>query len=202
MQPPKKSSKKDSGKKTAVLAESTKDNSSAPTASPVPLPLASSNSATTTSEAADSTSVENTSVAVEVASAPANQLNEMKFELLKSKQIKFRLFKEEKVSPKSDVIDEKEACEKKPIKKHNMYMDETMQSFFRRLTWTVDGAFLITPAGLWQEEENEAPRFCSYVFARHQYEKPVAVLECGDKPSVVVRYGENETRREHPPGAF
>jgi len=61
------------------------------------------------------------------------------------------------------------------------------QSFFRRLAWTPDGAYLITPAGLFQETEDSKPQFATHLFARHNFEKPVISLIDAELPSVVVR---------------
>jgi chromatin assembly factor 1 subunit B len=79
-------------------------------------------------------------------------------------------------------------------KKRYLYADEsTVESFFRRLSWTADGAFLVTPASLWHKtalgsnDEEAAPTFATYLFARHEYEKPYKVLHGLEKPSVVIR---------------
>jgi WD40 repeat protein len=94
------------------------------------------------------------------------------------------------------------AMVEKKEKKH-LFVDElTLGSFFRRLAWTPDGAFLIVPAGLWHGLESEggetdaaimpggSPRgvdklseasFGTYMFARHAFEKPYKVLAGLDK---------------------
>ena len=77
--------------------------------------------------------------------------------------------------------------------------------FFRRLAWTTDGAFLITPASLWQKKQSitnsdnigsengiegknvsslEPPTFATYLFARHHYDQPYQVLFGLDKVRV------------------
>ena len=67
--------------------------------------------------------------------------------------------------------DDKEGNSNKKEPKRYIYADETMvESFFRRLTWTIDGAFLITPAALWGDS------FATLLFARHQFDQPIAVL--------------------------
>ncbi|VEU43015.1 unnamed protein product [Pseudo-nitzschia multistriata] len=84
--------------------------------------------------------------------------------------------------------------------KHKLFVDESnCESFFRRLNWTVDGAFLVTPAALWHENNDidagkttqtsasTSPLFSTYIFARHRFEEPYRVLTGLDKPSVVVR---------------
>jgi chromatin assembly factor 1 subunit B len=71
--------------------------------------------------------------------------------------------------PEEKKEEDQTAAKKDP--KRYMYADEVMvESFFRRLTWTPDGAFLITPAALWGDS------FASLLFARHQFDQPVATL--------------------------
>lgn len=98
-------------------------------------------------------------------------------------------------------------------KRHHMFADElTLGSFFRRLSFTTDGAFLVVPAALWhgikstiEEKDSGAgggvghPRsptsvssmsessFCTYLFARHHFDQPYKVLTGLEKPSVVIR---------------
>jgi len=96
-------------------------------------------------------------------------------------------------------------------KRHHMFVDElTAGSFFRRLAFTPDGAFLIVPAALWhgtdsttRNDNHGAPpgsptsvmnsdklaesSFATYLFARHHFEQPYKVLAGLEKPSVVIR---------------
>lgn len=88
------------------------------------------------------------------------------------------------------------------VKRHHMFADElTLGSFFRRLSFTTDGAFLVVPAALWHgrkdlaSSENDASQpgsptsvvsndvgklaessFATYLFARHHFEQPYKVL--------------------------
>jgi hypothetical protein len=70
------------------------------------------------------------------------------------------------------------------VNKRHLYADEsTLESFFRRLSWTTDGAFLITPAALWQPDTansaNSTPTtspYATYMFARHKFDEPYRVL--------------------------
>eukprot|EP00554_Chaetoceros_debilis_P009423 CAMPEP_0194101434 /NCGR_PEP_ID=MMETSP0150-20130528/2137_1 /TAXON_ID=122233 /ORGANISM="Chaetoceros debilis, Strain MM31A-1" /LENGTH=967 /DNA_ID=CAMNT_0038788045 /DNA_START=209 /DNA_END=3109 /DNA_ORIENTATION=- len=94
------------------------------------------------------------------------------------------------------------------VKKRYLFADEsTLESFFRRLAWTTDGAFLVTPASLWHGNGNghghghaetkdgpassssssSPPSFATYLFARHQFDRPYKVLHGLEKPSVVIR---------------
>lgn len=77
------------------------------------------------------------------------------------------------------------AEESSGVKRQPLFADETtVESFFRRLNWTSDGAFLITPCALWHREspdgetdkENSSPSFATLLFARHRYDAPYKVL--------------------------
>ena len=96
-------------------------------------------------------------------------------------------------------------------KRHHLFVDElTAGSFFRRLAFTPDGAFLIVPAALWHGADNTSKSdvssnppgsptsvmnsdklaessFATYLFARHHFEQPFKVLTGFEKPSVVIR---------------
>mmetsp|Transcript_49491 Transcript_49491/g.142405 ORF Transcript_49491/g.142405 Transcript_49491/m.142405 type:complete len:581 (-) Transcript_49491:911-2653(-) len=73
--------------------------------------------------------------------------------------------------------------------KQRLFVDESnCESFFRRLSWTADGLFLITPCALWHEDQHDdTPSFSTYLFARHRFGEPYKVLPGLEKPSVVVR---------------
>lgn len=94
-------------------------------------------------------------------------LTESKFQVGKAKTIKYR----------KCALDETGAQVK-----HHLFADEsTMESFFRRLSWTNDGAFLIAPAGLWHSEplnltSKVPPAFATLLFARHRFDQPCKVL--------------------------
>lgn len=59
----------------------------------------------------------------------------------------------------------------KPTQRRNIFVDETVTSFFRRLTWTPDGAFLITPTAQNWDATARKTRFCTYLFTRGQFFK-------------------------------
>lgn len=83
------------------------------------------------------------------------------------------------------------------IKNSNLYANDSMTSFFRRLTFTPDGSLLFTPAGLYS---NQYPNPSDpsktllevintvYVYTRGGINKPpIAHLPGSKKPSVVVK---------------
>lgn len=80
-------------------------------------------------------------------------------------------------------------------KNASLYANETLASFFRRLTFTPDGALLLTPAGQYQtqhQHEGGKPTFevvnTVYVYTRGGINKlPIAHLPGHKKPSVAVR---------------
>jgi chromatin assembly factor 1 subunit B len=67
------------------------------------------------------------------------------------------------------------------VVRQRLFVDEAnCESFFRRLTWTTDGAYLITPAALWHSDRS-APSFATFLFARHKFDEPCRVLPATDK---------------------
>ena len=67
-----------------------------------------------------------------------------------------------------------------------MFMDETMQSFFRRCTFSTDGSYLFLPAGLC-DGDGDKPQKTTYVFARGQYKRPICHLPGSKKATVAVK---------------
>ena len=64
-------------------------------------------------------------------------------------------------------IDDKDIKEPK-TKSFRMFHDDTMRSFFRRLTFTPDGELLIVPSGVM---ETDPVINSTYVFTRHLFTK-------------------------------
>jgi len=151
-------------------------------------------------------------------------LTEAKLELAKPKRIKQRsIIVEDNGGCDNDnntvgVMGRQEECQLAQLPqtkqiKHKLFVDESnCESFFRRLNWTVDGAFLVTPAALWHGDDNRegektsqslpstSPLFSTYLFARHRFEEPYRVLTGLEKPSVVVK--SNPVLFELPPSAL
>ncbi|KAK3341253.1 WD40-repeat-containing domain protein [Lasiosphaeria hispida] len=81
------------------------------------------------------------------------------------------------------------------MKNASLYANETLTSFFRRLTFTPDGSLLLTPAGQYQTQhqvEGGKPSFevvnTVYIYTRGGINKPpIAHLPGHKKPSVAVR---------------
>ncbi|KAL2199072.1 WD40-repeat-containing domain protein [Corynascus similis CBS 632.67] len=81
------------------------------------------------------------------------------------------------------------------MKNASLYANETLTSFFRRLTFTPDGSLLLTPAGQYQTQhqvDGAKPTYevinTVYIYTRGGINKPpIAHLPGHKKPSVVVR---------------
>ncbi|KAG9255957.1 WD40-repeat-containing domain protein [Emericellopsis atlantica] len=83
------------------------------------------------------------------------------------------------------------------MKNANLYANETLTSFFRRLTFTPDGSLLLTPSGQYQNQHHSADKDVKpstevintvYIYTRGGINKPpVAHLPGHKKPSVVVK---------------
>lgn len=123
-----------------------------------------------------------------------------KFEVGKAKIIKYRSLEKDGANSNNDnakaLSNNNSTTTTAPSKKRHLFADESsVESFFRRLAWTSDGAFLMTPASLWHPSDatNDksiappSPSFATHLFARHQYERPFKVLYGLEKPSVAIR---------------
>ncbi|KAI8054364.1 WD40-repeat-containing domain protein [Syncephalis plumigaleata] len=86
------------------------------------------------------------------------------------------------------------------IKHTSMYENETLTSFFRRLSFTIDGSMLMTPAGLAAQtnsgcttstntaNDQQSNSSVTFLFTRNQLQHaPVAQLPTLRKPSVATR---------------
>ncbi|KAM9329300.1 chromatin assembly factor 1 subunit B [Gastrophryne carolinensis] len=70
-------------------------------------------------------------------------------------------------------------------KSYRIFHDDSMKSFFRRLTFTPDGSLLLTPAGC--VEVGESLVNTTYVFSRKNLKRPIAHLPCPEKATLAVR---------------
>ncbi|XP_010780776.1 chromatin assembly factor 1 subunit B [Notothenia coriiceps] len=71
------------------------------------------------------------------------------------------------------------------VKQHRMFHDDSMRSFFRRLSFTPDGSFLLAPAGCVEIGENIINT--TYIFSRKSLKRPIAHLPCPSKATLAVR---------------
>ncbi|XP_020787570.1 chromatin assembly factor 1 subunit B [Boleophthalmus pectinirostris] len=70
-------------------------------------------------------------------------------------------------------------------KPFRMFHDDSMRSFFRRLSFSPDGSFLFAPAGC--VESGESIINTTYIFSRKGLKRPVAHLPCPSKATLAVR---------------
>lgn len=96
---------------------------------------------------------------------------------------------------------------RKPPKSYDMFMDDiTTNTFFRRLEWTVDGSFLLTPAAVYKDPETNKSIPTVYAFGRKQWNDPLFHLPgINDSVPVAVRCSPiiyqlivNEDGKPHP----
>ncbi|KAG7663729.1 CAC2 [[Candida] subhashii] len=70
-----------------------------------------------------------------------------------------------------------------------MYYSETLQSFFRRLSFSPDGSLLATPAGLEESAESESSKNVVYVYSRASLgTAPVFKLRGLNKPAIAISF--------------
>ncbi|KAG7244099.1 hypothetical protein INR49_005770 [Caranx melampygus] len=70
-------------------------------------------------------------------------------------------------------------------KQFRIFHDDSMRSFFRRLSFTPDGSFLLAPAGCVEIGENIINT--TYIFSRKSLKRPIAHLPCPAKATLAVR---------------
>ncbi|XP_032386268.1 chromatin assembly factor 1 subunit B isoform X2 [Etheostoma spectabile] len=84
------------------------------------------------------------------------------------------------------------------VKQYRMFHDDSMRSFFRRLSFTPDGSFLLAPAGCVEIGENIINT--TYIFSRKGLKRPIAHLPCPTKATLAVRccpvYFELRTKKD------
>lgn len=73
-------------------------------------------------------------------------------------------------------------------KKVNLFHDDTIQTFFRRLTFSPDGELLIVPSGVIEpQEQGKKQSSTTLVFSRRLLSRPVCYLPSLDQYSVCVK---------------
>lgn len=76
--------------------------------------------------------------------------------------------------------------------KSRLFHDDTLKSFFRRLSFSPDGQILVTSSGILEttdeESKTKTTTNVSYVFARKSFTKPVLYVPSLDQYSVAVQF--------------
>lgn len=78
------------------------------------------------------------------------------------------------------------------INSKNLFADATVPCFFRRPTFTPDGALILCPTGLYRPHSIEGTplgpqSFGSYIISRNHLNEPLAFLGGLEDPSVAIR---------------
>ncbi|CAD5113360.1 DgyrCDS2532 [Dimorphilus gyrociliatus] len=72
-------------------------------------------------------------------------------------------------------------------KLRKMFYDDTMKSFFRRLSFSPDGNLLVVPSGYVECDENDNVN-TTFVLGRHSWTKPIMHLPVIGKTTLAVRF--------------
>lgn len=93
------------------------------------------------------------------------------------------LFKEEEPKENADTC-----ISKVSAAKHNLFHDETLPSFFRRLAWSPDGSFLLVPSGIHKFASDSVLSNTAFIFSRKDLSRPAMQLPGASKPIIAVRF--------------
>uniref|UniRef100_A0A1Q3EVG6 Putative chromatin assembly factor 1 subunit b n=1 Tax=Culex tarsalis TaxID=7177 RepID=A0A1Q3EVG6_CULTA len=69
-----------------------------------------------------------------------------------------------------------------------LYHDDTLQTFFRRLTFSPDGNLIVTPSGVAEIEGVPKPLNTTYIYTRNSLKQPAITLPSPDQYTVAVRF--------------
>lgn len=70
---------------------------------------------------------------------------------------------------------------------HKLFLDESVNSFFRRICWSPCGKLFFAPTGTFMQTATSTPVDCTYIFSRDSMTVPIAYVPCPSKPSIIVR---------------
>ncbi|XP_012286497.1 chromatin assembly factor 1 subunit B [Orussus abietinus] len=69
-----------------------------------------------------------------------------------------------------------------------LFHDDTFKSFFRRLTFTIDGSLIIVPSGIIEPQDStERSLNATVVFSRYNLKEPIAILPSLKESTIAVR---------------
>ncbi|XP_058464649.1 chromatin assembly factor 1 subunit B [Malaya genurostris] len=69
-----------------------------------------------------------------------------------------------------------------------LYHDDTLQTFFRRLSFSPDGNLIVTPAGVAEIPGVPKPLNTTYIYTRNSLRQPAITLPSPDQYTVAVRF--------------
>lgn len=109
---------------------------------------------------------------------------------LKSKSHEKNTFSCQNVLVKAEVPkqDDDTGASKVSAAKQNLFHDETLSSFFRRLAWSPDGSFLLVPSGVHKFSSESALSNTAFIISRKDLSRPAVQLPGASKPIVAVRF--------------
>lgn len=69
-----------------------------------------------------------------------------------------------------------------------LFHDDTLKSFFRRLTFSIDGSLIIAPSGIIENiESNERLTNATIIFSRYNLKEPIMILPTLNEITIAVR---------------
>lgn len=99
-------------------------------------------------------------------------------------------------------VDDDDKKEERGIKNKSLFHPETLQSFFRRLTFSPDGNLLVTPSGIFRYADGTETNTV-YIFTRTNLNKPIVHLPGMSKPAVCISFSPALYKRQSTePGVF
>ncbi|XP_055624855.1 chromatin assembly factor 1 subunit B [Toxorhynchites rutilus septentrionalis] len=69
-----------------------------------------------------------------------------------------------------------------------LFHDDTLQTFFRRLSFSPDGNLIVTPSGVAEVEGISKPLHTTYIYTRNSLKQPAITLPSPDQYTVAVRF--------------
>ncbi|KAI5077426.1 hypothetical protein GOP47_0007250 [Adiantum capillus-veneris] len=89
---------------------------------------------------------------------------------------------------KAELPKQEDDATKDPPTKLNLFHDETLPSFFRRLAWSPEGSFLLVPAGIHKFPSETVLTNTAFIISRKDLSRPAVQLPGASKPVVAVRF--------------
>ncbi|XP_017770108.1 PREDICTED: chromatin assembly factor 1 subunit B [Nicrophorus vespilloides] len=81
-------------------------------------------------------------------------------------------------------VDESHPLHNKEVK---YFHDDTFKSFFRRLTFSPDGSFLIVPSGCIESEDCKSAMYGTFIFTLDSFKQPAAIFPSPKQCSIVAK---------------
>lgn len=96
------------------------------------------------------------------------------------------VYKVTRVEVASGKLSQLPKCDVKP---QTLYYPETLQSFFRRLSFSPDGNIAVTPLGVYNQGDDDDKAMNSvYIYSRRNLNKPIVHLPGFKKPATIISF--------------